>query len=399
MPNISGFDILLRFLHVLVLRKKFIFFVALVPTVVCIFVVFLMDSTYKAASLIKPPTSDNSSSIEAALKGSSGIGGGLLGSFLGGSETGEDDCMSILKSARFAKLIIDRFDLETLYKFRHKKRFYLADVIKRFTHNAKFELTDEDEINIAMEDKSPERAKEMVAYMVYTLDSLYTNIQRTANQRKLNYIDDRLHLAESDMKTMEDSMVKFQIAHNLIVPESQVKLILENATQTEIEIETLQEEISLEAALRGTSSARYKDLSVQKELLQHTLRGQLRNPSDSNELFLPARTLPTLATQYFRLERAYEIKLAVYKFLVQQVEFLKLEANKNVQVISILDPPWINDKRVSPARRVWVEAVFILSFIFAGVLAVVLDVWERHQKENPETRNLVAEIKRNLFKF
>ena len=125
--------------------------------------------------------------------------------------------------------------------------------------------------------------------------------------------------------------------------------------------------------------------------------GQLRNSSDSNTLMLPAHTLPVLATQYFRLERAYTIRLGVFKYLVQQVEALKLEANKNVQVISVIDPPWTDNKRVSPKRRIMVEAVFILSLIF-GIVVVVLQAAWRGQV-NPENLKLISEIKRGLLKF
>lgn len=398
--HVSGFDVLLRFFRILVLRKRMIFIVTILPTVICVVVVFTSKSKYKAEALIKPPASESGSSIPEALKESGA--GGLLGSFLGGTETGENDCMSILKSALFGKLIVDRFDLETAYKFKQagkSRKYYVADVIKEFQRNANFELTDEDAIKIGMVDESPERASEIVSSMIHVLDSLYADIQKKANKERLGYVDYRLALAEIEMKSMEDSLVAFQNRNNLIVPEAQVRLILENATQTEVQVETLKEQLALEAALRGTSSAQYHDLSVQKDLLQRTLQHQLRNSGDSNTLILPAHALPALAAEYFRLERAYNVKLGVYKYLIQQVEALKLEANKNIRVISVLDPPWPNDKRVFPKRRVMVEAVFILFFILASVIAVLQAVWSRHQEENPETGRLVEDIKKNLLRF
>jgi len=403
MSKMSGFDIPLRFFRLLVLRKKTILLITLLPTLLCAIVVMVSRSTYEADALIKPPSGEGTSSIESALKESAGMGGGLLGSVLGGSESGTDDCMNLLKSVRFAKLVIDRFDLATEYKLtsaEKPKKYYFADLVKRFQRNTQFQLTEEeDAIEISMRDKSPEQAREMVSFMIYTLDSLYTDLQRTTTQRQLEYVDQRLSLADSDMKHMEDSLVAFQGRYNLVAPEAQVKLILENATQTEIQVETLKEQMALEAALRGTSSASYKDLATQKDLLERAVQRQLRSPSDSNTLILPTRTLPALAIEYFRRERAYDIKLEIYKYLVQQAEALKMEANKNVQVISVLDPPWTNDKRVSPQRRVLVETVFILSFIFAVLIVLLQTAWEMRKKEDSESENIFLEIKRNLFKF
>lgn len=401
MSNVSGFDVLLRFLHILVSKKKTVLLITLVPTLICVVAMVFTKSTYRAQAVIKPPVNQSSSPLDAALKGSGAEG--LLGSFLGGSETGANDCMSILKSVLFAELVIKRFDLETLYEFKRngtsRNKYYFADVVDQFEKKAKFETSEEDDISISMEDESPERAKEMVAFMIQTLDSLYTDIQRTATKRRLEYVDGRLTLAESEMKGTEDSLVAFQNRHNLLIPEAQVRMILENATQTEIQVENVKQDLALEAALRGTSSPRYHDLSVQKDLLQQSLQAHLRNHTDSNTLMLPARTLPTLANEYFRLQRAYTVKLSVYKYLVQQVETLKLEANKNIQVISILDPPWNNDKRVAPKKRIFVESVFIVFFLIGSLFAVLQTLWEKRKQENPETLALFLETKKNLFKF
>jgi len=141
--------------------------------------------------------------------------------------------------------------------------------------------------------------------------------------------------------------------------------------------------MALEAALRGKSSGHYKDLAVQKELLESALQRQLRSPEDSNTLILPARMLPALATEFFRLERAYDIKLGVYKYLVQQVEALKLEANNNVQVISVVDPPWSNDKRIAPKKRVMVEVTFFLSFINARGAAGSVGGSQKKKTQSP----------------
>lgn len=399
MPVDSGFDVLLRMLRVLILRKRMIFFITLIPTLLCVILVLFSESTYTAVTLVKPPSKEDMGGISSMLE--SGLGGGVLGSILGGGESGEDDCISILHSARFGKLVVDRFDLETQYKFKRpgkSRKYYLADVIKTFQSHSSFKVTDENAIQITMDDKSPEQAREMVIFMIEALDSLYIDVQKRSTQQRLEYVDQRLDLAEAEMKKAEDSMVAFQSSNNLIVPSVQGKIILENMAQTEAQMETLKEEMDLEAALRGRSSAKYRDLQIEKDLLQKTARAQFRNQTDSNTLLLPAHALPALTMNYLRLERAYTVKLGVYKYLVQQVEALKLDANKNIQVISVLDPPWTNDKRTAPKRRILVETIFILSFIMAMILAILQVRWRKHQDENPETRQLVMEIKKNLFK-
>lgn len=402
MYGTSGIDIVLRILRALLARKRLIFITTVVPTLVSIIIVLLVDSTYESEALVNPPQ-DQSASVSGALQGLSGSMGGLFGSLLKG-ESSVDDCLNILHSTRFADLVIKRFDLETTYKFKRPgkkpKKYYHADVLKRFHKNATFKDTEEGAIRIAMRDTSAERSREMVAYMISTLDSLYTDIQRSAAQQRLKYVDDRLLMAERESKVLEDSLVAFQKGHNIIEPDVQARLVLQNVAQTEVRKGVLEEEMALEASLRSTTSAKYRDLSIQKRLVEQTLKRQLSgDASDSSTMMPPTQTLPALAAEYFRIERAYTVRLAVYKFLVQQVEMLKLDAEKNIQVISVIDPPWVNDKRISPKRRVVVESVFIFAFLFASAYVVAGEAWRKRRKENPELDRLVREIKAGLTKL
>jgi capsule polysaccharide export protein KpsE/RkpR len=332
----------------------------------------------------------------------SGNMGGIFGSLLG-RESGLDDCMNILGSTRFADLMIRRFDLETRYEFRKPgkkpKKYYHSDVVKRFRKNFSFEDTDEGALRMSMKDTSAEMARRMVAYAIYALDSLYTHIQRDAVQKKLAYVDQRLSIAESEARMLEDSMVSFQKQNDIIVPEAQARLVIQSAAQTEVRRGILEEELALEANMRGTSSAKYADLQVQKRMVEETLRKQVDGQKNTGTLMPATRDLPSLIAEYFRLERAYTIRLAVYKFLVQQSEMLKLDAERNIQVISVVDPPWTNNKRVSPKRRVVVEAVFILSFLASVAFVVVAAAWKRHREENPSTENLIAQIKAGLTRI
>lgn len=403
MNDANGFDILLRLVKILAARKRMILLFTFCTTVAAIIFVLVVESSYKAAGLVKPPRSESGSPIESMMReAGGGMAASLLGSFIGGDEEGLNDCLGILNSTRFARLVIDKFDLETRYKFKRKgktSKYFYANVLKEFRERAEYTVTDENALMISMEDKSPETARDMVQFMIRALDSIYIAMQRTVTRQKLEYIDQRLTMAETDMKALEDSVVAFQKRNNLFLPEVQVQFILENAAQTEVQIESLKEEMALEGALRGTSSSRYRDLKVQRRLLEKTMLGKMRDRVDSNSLVHPATTLPTLATEYFRLERAYKIKLGLYKYLVEQVEALKLDADKNINVLTTIDPPWVNDKRVSPKRRIIVQAVFILSLLLSSLLAVILALWDKRKADRPELGAMLQDVRRSLFRL
>lgn len=393
---------LLRFIQILVRNKVMIFLVTFVPTVCAIVLVLVVDSTYKSMAVVNPPSSKSGGGLESAFK-DGGMGGiGLLSSVLGGNESGLNDCLTILESARLGRMVINRFDLETVYEFKKEgdsEKYFYADVLKQYHRNVGYEITDEKALRIWAKSKSPDTAKLMVDYVVYALDSLYTEIQLANARNRLRHSDIRLDRAEAEMEAIEDSLVAFQLRHNLLVPQAQVRAVMENALQTEIRLETLREELALEKALRGTRSARYQDLETQIALTQKALERQMNQGSDMDRLILPANSLPGVVTDYFRLERAYTIKLGVFKYLVQEVEMLKLSADKEFGAISVVDSAWVNDKRVSPKRRATVQVVFVLSFLLGTSIAVVRAFWRQHSENNPDSRSIMTDIRRNLFRL
>lgn len=400
MASNSGFGTFLELLQIILRRKKFILLSVFIPTLASIVFVMLAQSMYQSDALVDPPREGGGGTGILEDLGLGKAGG--FGSLLGGSDGGLDECISILQSTRFAELTVARFDLETAYGFKKpgkETKYYKANVLKSFRRMFSFSETDEGAIRLAMKDTSAVRARDILVYTIHLLDSLYTDVQQTAAHQRLGYIDQRLVLAEADMKRLEDSLSAFQNRHNLLAPDVQLRAILENATQTELRLEAIKEEMAVEAALRGTSSARYADLAVERKLQEKALAGRIRNAPGDNSFILPTKMLPSLTTEYLRLERAYNIRLGVYKYLVQQAETLRLEAGKNIRVISVIDPPWVNDKRVSPRRRVVVESVFVLSLIFSVFLTILQAAWARHKETHPDSGRLALELRRNLFRF
>ncbi|MCD6024318.1 MAG: lipopolysaccharide biosynthesis protein [Fibrobacteria bacterium] len=405
MNGTSGIDIVLGLIRTILARKRLILGVTGLSTLAAIVLVLLADSVYKADALVKPPQNEQGSPAGALQDLAAGNMGGIFGSLLG-RESGLEDCLNILGSTRFADLAIKRFDLETRYEFRKPgqkpKKYYHADVVKQFRKNFLYEETDEGALRMSMRDTSAEDARDMLAYLIFALDSLYTDIQRTEVRQRLGYIDQRVFIAEMETRALEDSMVAFQKRSNIIEPEAQAKLVLQGAAQTEIRKGILEEELALEASMRGTSSSKYGDLQVQKRLVENTLRKQLEGDQASGApgtLMPGTRLLPSLIAEYYRLERAYLIRMAVYKFLVQQAEMLKLDAERNIQVISVVDPPWANDKRIAPKRRVVVEAVFVLSLLLSTAFVVAGSAWTRHRRENPSTNALLRDIRTQLTRL
>ena len=64
--------------------------------------------------------------------------------------------------------------------------------------------------------------------------------------------------------------------------------------------------------------------------------------------------------------------MALYKILRQQSEELRIEEAKMLKNLHILEPPWENNKKISPLRGVSLVFTFAVSSMFAMLLCTIL---------------------------
>ena len=325
--------------------------------------------------------------------------GDLLSGVMGSGETGEDDCITILSSFQFSNAIIQKFDLESIYKFKKRKKYFYADVLKTFYENFSVEVNDESAIVIGMRDRSPVRAKEIIEYAITLLDSLYLDIQKISIRQNLNYIDSVVSSSEHSIRVLEDSIAIFQKKFNLFMPDIQFETALKEIGELEIERSRIFEQMMKESSLRGKESPFYKRLSSEKQVISNILASKFNKRLDTNSIVLPLNMIPDLGIEYYRLEREYKIKLAVFKELTKQSKLLELELGKNVQQITIIDPPWINEKKVSPAKRIIVQIVFVLSLVLAIFLALCIDYYSKLLNSDSQIKPLIINLKERFWRI
>ncbi len=112
-----------------------------------------------------------------------------------------------------------------------------------------------------------------------------------------------------------------------------------------------------------------------------------------------------------RLERDLEIKSSAYLFLQQQLEVAKLNAQKDIPILSILDTPSLPTIKSGPKRVITIFFAGVISFILAVLMIFFTDLWKqvtsgRNRREYetlkedvtrafPRTRKILRMIRRN----
>ena len=148
--------------------------VTVIALVASLTIAFLIPKRYKSIASIMPPDQQGSGAmLLAALAGHSGSLGGLgsLGSLAGGLLGGHTSTAlyeSLLESGTVRGHLIDRFDLQKVYRSRY--RFTAAKHLANMT-----KITDDKKsgvITIAVQDTDPVRARDMAQAYLDELNNL-----------------------------------------------------------------------------------------------------------------------------------------------------------------------------------------------------------------------------------
>ncbi|MCK4856408.1 MAG: hypothetical protein KAT58_00405 [candidate division Zixibacteria bacterium] len=91
-------------------------------------------------------------------------------------------------------------------------------------------------------------------------------------------------------------------------------------------------------------------------------------------------TDPLIVKQLGRLQREVEIKSQTYLFLVQEHEIAKLDAQKDIPIVRILDQPSLPTLKSGPRRAVTVLLAGIIAFIAVLLLIITGDALSRRSR-------------------
>lgn len=107
----------------------------------------------------------------------------------------------------------------------------------------------------------------------------------------------------------------------------------------------------------------------QKEILIQSLQQRLNTLAQmpDDDVLLAISQIPLTAMKYLRLQRNLEIQNQIMKYLYPQYEQARMEENKNIPSIQILDPPVVPIHKSKPFR-----ALIVLVSTFSGSIIIII---------------------------
>lgn len=288
-----------------------------------------------------------------------------LGGRIGATSDEAYNYLVILQSRTASEKMINKFNLREIYKIDKSKPF--ENVISELEDRTTFHIADEGNILVSVTDKDPNRAAEMANYYVEILNEVSTDLSVAESRNNRIFIEKRFVQAQDDIRKLEDSLEIFSKKHNVLALEEQMKAAITVAAElkAQIEIAKLEKEL-LEKKLGSDNpfvqQAKIKVEELDKQLVKLKF-GENKNLKSSLDLFIPFEKVPETGVAYVRLMRDYEIQNKLLEFLYPIYEQAKIEEQKDIPVVLVVDKAIAPQKKSAPKRTLIVVGAFLLSFL------------------------------------
>ena len=374
-------EICLRILNNDLKHFKFVAAFVLIPTIVVfVMVMWVVKPKYAASAIVTPPASTQS--MAGALSGMLGGASGMT-SFLGLSETSEDAnaVWTILNSWELHNMVIDKFDLARHYEFKGK---FHADMLKEFRKNFGLEMNKEEMFSLYYKDTDPKLAVKVIQFMLEKADSSFNAFKTRQARQSREYFQSRLDSCEHALDSLLKDFVNFQVTNNVYEPTVQLEATIKYLSELQAMREEVNMEMNFEKLDRGENSKRYQELSKRMKGMNSALGGTLKG-KHSDIGIMELKKSPQLYSEYLRREAEIRIQEAMYKVLRQQSEQMRMEEAKMLTNLHVLEPPWENDKKISPKRGLLLVFTVFITFFFATLLCNLVEYMRSESRTNSKT--------------
>jgi uncharacterized protein involved in exopolysaccharide biosynthesis len=193
---------------------------------------------------------------------------------------------------------------------------------------------------------------------------------------KSKLADAEVALEETEMKT------------GIIQPQGQAAAVIATIMQLQAKISASEVELG---ALRTSATEQNPEvITLQSQIA--ALRAQLANfekghpqsASMAGNVLTPTSQVPAASLEYLRRTRDVRYEEALFEFMAQQYEMAKVDEAKEGQLIQVVDPALVPDRRSWPLRTLLTILAFILGVVFSSFW-VLLQASYEHAMQDSET--------------
>ncbi|MFH1687635.1 MAG: GNVR domain-containing protein [bacterium] len=377
-------------LEVAARRRALILGIVLPVTLAAIVIALVLPKYYEAEALLLPPKDTTmplagSSRMAEVVSVTQGLNLPVM-------VTTSDVYARMLQSRSLADVIIGKYDLLSLYEGKNLDEAYLT-LMERST----FEVTHEGLLRVAVEDRDPDLAAQMVNTYVDELDRMNREIARQRAENNRGFLQQRLQQVKIELDSARAALEFFQMTHRAVDFTEQTRLAVDQAIQLKIKLAETDIEISLLEGKLGAENVDLLEWRHRRDIIAGELSTLELENSDSSFFSLPIASIPGLRGEYDELLSHVRVSEALYQTLLSHLEQAKIQEKEELPTITVLDRARSPQLRSRPKRSLIVAGAFLISLIFAVGLASFLEYLLRLQQYHPEDYQRASVFIRAFF--
>jgi capsule polysaccharide export protein KpsE/RkpR len=351
---------------------KTIIIVAFIAAVGSVIYVLTLNDVYRSSANLFP---SEERSVGLDILSGRGLGA-LTGGLIGGRNRDIDRLYVLLNSESSKRRVIEEFDLMEVYETAGE-RWPMTITMGELEENTSFRGLQEGNFIIEVWDEDPARAKAMVEFYVQLVSDLSIELAGVEARNYREFIEQRYNLSLQTIDDLRNRMQVFQESYGIYeLPEqvlSNLQVIADlmaRKIEAQARLEVFAETLSPENDL-------YKTTQVEVNVLDQQIQN-LYNNSNQEQFLINFPELPKIASEYYTLLQDIEVEIQIQKVLLPLYEQARLEEQKSLPVVTVVDPPQIAEKKDRPFRSL----IVILSVLSAGILVKLLLVIQLHYSLN-----------------
>ncbi len=332
---------------------RFLVVVPVLAAILSVVIVLIMPKWYRASASILPPKDQGMlNPLGAASSLLKGLGGSLSKV---GAASGPYNYLAILQSRSVMDSIVRRFDLTRVYD---ESDGSVELAIRELRNNSFFEVQNEDYISIEVLDKDPQRAADMANAFIDILNVVSIQLGTREARNNRVFIEQRLGTISDDLRRAEDALRRYQERSPIVVPPDQggasfsgIAELYAMKAKKEIEVGILERTVTPDHS----------------QLLQSRL--------ELSEIDKKVEAIPEVGIETLRLMRDVVIQQKILEYVLPLYEQAKVDEQKNVPVLLVLDRAVAPEKKYRPQRLLIVGIITSLAAILGLLAAVWGDRW------------------------
>jgi uncharacterized protein involved in exopolysaccharide biosynthesis len=342
--------------------------------IILLILIFIYPVTYSSLVTVLPPEKNNEMTGLSSLLNSEDFSGLLAA---GTNSANSQLYQQILKSRSASVYVVKKLGLKNYF---NTDNVYKA--AEKLENHINVEVTKEGIIKLTSELSTPFFPifvnKDSVRNLSAKISNNFIEALDKINREKLSskakkarlYIEGELQKTKSKLDSVENILMVFQKSNKAVSLPEQVNAAIDAAAKLKAEIMKTEVELGLlEPNLREDN----KTLLALKNKLQNLRDQYEKMEMGSKDYLLAFKEVPELGKELTSLLREVKIQNEVYTMLQQQYYKEKIQENKDLPTVEILDEAIPPLKSSSP--RVVFSTILggIFVFLFSGLIFVISD--------------------------